>query len=67
MAPLFYRDSDGAVLVFDLTNRDSFKLVEKWIEELRVTCDNINMILCGNKCDMANPSIEFQEAEEYIK
>jgi len=48
-----------------LTNRDTFKLVEKWFEELRVTCDNINMILCGNKCDLPNHEIEFQEAEEY--
>ncbi len=60
---MFYRDADGAVLVFDLTKRDSFDLVEKWFRELKEYAGEIKIVLVGNKCDMPLDKIEVDDSE----
>jgi len=35
MAPLYYRDADAALLVFDVTIKETLKKVQKWIKELK--------------------------------
>jgi len=69
MAPIYYRDSEGAVLVYDITIRESFNKVQKWIAELRQHAgDDIFIVIAGNKCDRENDrQISTNEAEEYAK
>ncbi|CAF0749268.1 unnamed protein product [Didymodactylos carnosus] len=51
--PQFYRGSEGALCVFDLTKPDSFDHIVSWIEEVqRHTSTEIPMILVGNKSDL---------------
>ncbi|VVB09735.1 unnamed protein product [Arabis nemorensis] len=46
----YYRGAVGAMLVYDLTNRESFDHIPRWLEELRALADkNIVIILIGNK------------------
>ena len=51
----FYRDSQGAILVFDVSNRVSFESLDSWIQEMRnevgdkSECDNIVICVCANK------------------
>lgn len=67
LTPLYYRNSNAALIVFDLTNLDSFKKAEYWINELEtyigeeITESNSNeesrgstmkIILVGNKSDL---------------
>ena len=53
MAPLYYRNTRGALLVFDITNRDSFKDITYWINDLKENGDdNIVKLLVGNKSDI---------------
>jgi GTPase SAR1 family protein len=35
VAPVYYRDAHGAIIVYEITSLDSFKKVEKWVSELR--------------------------------
>jgi Ras-related protein Rab-21 len=35
LGPIYYRDADAALLVFDITDTDSFKRVQGWVRELR--------------------------------
>ncbi len=54
---VFYRGTDGCVIVFDLTNPESFKNVSKWREEFLNAAnlsnvDSFPLILVGNKADM---------------
>ncbi len=63
MAPIFYRDSDGAVLVFDLGKRESFLSIEKWIVELRGYAGEIKLIIIGNKCDLPPNKIQVSNEE----
>jgi small GTP-binding protein len=54
----YYRDCDGAVIVFDLTNTDSFENVPKWIEELKNNGPpNISILIVGNKSDLTNERV----------
>jgi Ras-related protein Rab-21 len=35
LGPIYYRDAQGALLVYDITDRDSFTKVRHWVKELR--------------------------------
>eukprot|EP01106_Pelomyxa_sp_JSP_P011358 TRINITY_DN298_c0_g1_i4.p1 TRINITY_DN298_c0_g1~~TRINITY_DN298_c0_g1_i4.p1 ORF type:complete len:115 (-),score=20.62 TRINITY_DN298_c0_g1_i4:430-774(-) len=35
LGPIYYRDSHGALLVYDITDRSSFDRVQLWVKELR--------------------------------
>ena len=65
--PLANRDADGAILVYDITDADSFSKVKIWVKELRkmVGADNISMAIVGNKVDMEKQRhVDAQEAQE---
>lgn len=45
----------GALIVYDITDQDSFTKVNTWIKELRKYLPSDTPILiAGNKCDMPN-------------
>lgn len=54
IAETFYRQSDAAVVVFDLSDRDSFEKVAYWLESIRGN-GNGDCLVCllGNKSDLA--------------
>uniref|UniRef100_A0A1B6CCN1 small monomeric GTPase n=1 Tax=Clastoptera arizonana TaxID=38151 RepID=A0A1B6CCN1_9HEMI len=53
LTPSYYRDAQGAILVYDVTNRETFKKLETWLNELDTYSTKSNMIkmLVGNKID----------------
>jgi len=53
LTPSYYRGGQGAILVYDVTSRESFQKVEDWLNELETFSTNhdIKRILVGNKCD----------------
>jgi Ras-related protein Rab-1A len=56
--PMYYRGSLGVVLVFDLTNSDSFEHLPQWIEEVRANVKaEIPLLLVGNKSDLIDQRI----------
>jgi small GTP-binding protein len=61
MVSQFYRGSNGAVLCFDICNRETFESVPKWITEIRKGNPDIDIILCGTKCDL-DPQISVETA-----
>ena len=63
MAPIFYRGAQGAVVIFDVTNRETFKRATKWFSELSEFAEgNPKIILVGNKIDLPNRVITNDEA-----
>lgn len=49
----YYRSAAGALLVYDVTNRESFQNVHKWLEECREHGNPLmTIILIGNKVDL---------------
>lgn len=50
----YYPKSNGIILVYDITNRDSFEqCISYYNERIKTLCSkNIKKILLGNKCDL---------------
>jgi len=67
LGPIYYRDANGALLVYDITDRDSFDRVQNWVKELRkMLGDNIVLIIAGNKADLERRRVvSLEEAEQY--
>ena len=71
LAPLYYRGASVILIVYDISNRDSFVIgVKDWVSELiGKGLDDAHWVLVGNKYDLAPTKREVQEAEasEYAK
>jgi len=53
LGPIYYRDSNGAVLVYDVTDSDSLVKVKTWVKELRKMLGmNVFLAIVGNKIDL---------------
>ncbi len=66
--PLYYKGSMGCIILFDLTNRESFDHVPKWLEEVKKESGNIPILLVGNKSDLINErTVSLEEAKQISK
>ncbi|XP_031487995.1 ras-related protein RABA4d [Nymphaea colorata] len=65
----YYRGAVGAMLVYDMTKRQSFDHVARWLEELRGHADkNIVIMLIGNKCDLGSlRAVPTEDAKEFAQ
>ena len=49
----YYRGAHGIIVVFDVTERETFENVRQWMQALeRFASDNVCRVLVGNKCDL---------------
>jgi len=49
----YYKGAKGAFVVYDITRKNSFDSVDKWINDLGSTADKkLTILLIGNKCDL---------------
>jgi Ras-related protein Rab-21 len=69
LGPIYYRDAQGALLVYDITDRDSFTKVRVWVRELRrIVGRNIVLVIAGNKSDlMKRCQVDLDEAKSYAE
>lgn len=67
LAPMYYRGSQAAIVVYDITNPESFTRAKNWVKELhRQASANIVIALSGNKADLGNKRmVEYEEAQAY--
>ncbi|XP_002737035.1 ras-related protein Rab-21-like [Saccoglossus kowalevskii] len=67
LGPIYYRDSNGAILVYDITDEDSFQKVKNWVKELRKMLGNdIALCIAGNKIDLEKERhVPVADAESY--
>lgn len=65
----YFRGSIGAILVFDVTNRESFNNVKYWMDTVKEKSNTpITIFLIGNKCDLVdNRVISETEAYDFAK
>ncbi len=54
---LYYKGTKGIILVYDITNLDSFRKLETWIEEIRLQELYSPILLVGNKSDLESKRI----------
>ncbi len=66
--PLYYKGAMGCIILFDITNRESFDHIPMWIEEIRKEVGEIPTLLVGNKSDLQDQRVVSQkEAEKLAK
>ena len=67
----FYKDTQGAILVFDVTDKSSFDALENWVTEIKQDLEiihsghwfeNIIFAVCANKIDKGKRAIEESDA-----
>jgi len=63
----YYRGAHGIIIVYDVTDRESFNNVKQWLAEIDkyASSENVNKLLVGNKSDLASKKVvSYDEAKE---
>ena len=68
LGPIFYNGTDGAIIVYDCTNKESFNKAEKWFQELKEICaSSPRIILVGNKIDLPNKAVNTEDGQNLAR
>lgn len=63
---MYYRGASGALLVYDITDKDSFAKIQTWHIELRKYLgDQVPIMIAGNKCDIGNFAVSKETGEQF--
>jgi len=54
----YYINGQAAIIMFDVTSRDTYKRVAVWHRDLVRVCENIPVVLCGNKIDVKDRKVK---------
>ncbi|GFV61602.1 ras-related protein Rab-3 [Trichonephila clavipes] len=58
----YYRGAMGFILMYDVTNEESFNSVRDWVTQIKTySWDNAQVVLVGNKCDMEDERVVSTE------
>ncbi|CAF1389445.1 unnamed protein product [Adineta ricciae] len=71
LAPMYYRHAAAGLVVYDITNSESFRRAKMWVKEIRAA-NGLNMVVAivGNKLDLATGDkrqVNRQEVSEYAE
>ncbi|KAJ0836007.1 putative small GTP-binding protein [Helianthus annuus] len=63
----YYRGAHGIIIVYDVTEMESFNNVKQWLSEIdRYANESVCKLLVGNKCDLVeNKVVDTQTAKEF--
>ncbi len=64
----YYKGAHGIILTYDITDENSFKNIKNWIKQIEQNAqNNVCKVLVGNKCDMDNRKISFEQGAALAK
>ena len=64
-----YKNADGIVLMYDISNKNSFQDIKDWINRIKDNTDlnKIGIIIVGNKIDLEEERVVDQEMRENLE
>jgi small GTP-binding protein len=66
LRPMYYRGSSGGLLVFDVSRKRTFMVLEEWLDELRKAINkDIPLVLVANKTDLPDRVVEPSEGRAF--
>ena len=64
----YFEDVDGIILIYDVSDINSFIDLNKWLNEIKKNClKNVSVIICANKIDIDMRIISIEEGKNYAK
>ena len=65
----YYRGGNGVLVVYDITERESFENLNSWLIEIEKNANkNVYKLLIGNKCDLEDKrKVTFQEGKDFAE
>ncbi|KAF6198537.1 hypothetical protein GE061_008285 [Apolygus lucorum] len=69
LTPSYYRDAQGAILVYDVTSKQTFTKLDTWLSELDTfsTKSNIVKMVVGNKIDKDGREVSRDEGIKFAR
>eukprot|EP01016_Furgasonia_blochmanni_P037868 TRINITY_DN4507_c0_g1_i14.p1 TRINITY_DN4507_c0_g1~~TRINITY_DN4507_c0_g1_i14.p1 ORF type:complete len:283 (+),score=66.85 TRINITY_DN4507_c0_g1_i14:83-850(+) len=69
LVSMYYKDSKVALIVYDITNKDSFDAMKSWVQELKENGpSNLILAVVGNKIDLEDrEQVSWEDAMNYAK
>ncbi|KXJ69840.1 hypothetical protein RP20_CCG025640 [Aedes albopictus] len=69
LTPSYYRDAQGAILVYDVTKKETFQKLDSWLNELEIygTRNNMAKMIVGNKIDSTDRAISRDDGFRFAK
>ena len=66
IAKNLYKGADGILLMYDMSNLNSFNHIKEWINSIKESVDisKIALIIVGNKCDLTTQEITVDEEKK---
>jgi small GTP-binding protein len=65
----YYRGGNGVLVVYDITDRESFENLNSWLIEIEKNANkNVYKLLIGNKCDLEEKrKVTYQEGKDFAE
>ena len=68
LAPMYYRGAKAAVIVYDITDEDTFKGAKTWVSEIQKKSENCLILLVGNKVDLTmNRKVDIHMVKDFVE
>ena len=64
---MYYRGAAAAIVVYDITQANSFKTLKNWVEELKTKGPkDIAIAIAGNKADLEHLRVSFDHISNFV-
>ena len=68
LTKMYYQDAEAAIIVYDITFRESFDSAKRWLQDVRENASKQDILIAivGNKCDLSDKAeVQLEEAHSF--